>query len=109
MRRGGCIDGVARDVIVDQAANAVIDAIGIVEIFRKVVGKYQPAALDVVEPAVQRHAFEGEFPQIDIAAAIPSRQIMVGVLADLFLQAVLVDRQSYWPRSSSHSTASRPR
>src|ERR1700690_4485631 len=63
MRRGRRIDGVARDVIVDQAANAVIDAIGIVEIFHKVVGKNQPAALDAPEPAIQRHPFEGELAQ----------------------------------------------
>src|SRR6202022_5190133 len=39
MWRSGRLDCIARDVVVDQAANAVVNAIGIVEVFRKIVGK----------------------------------------------------------------------
>ena len=80
-------------MIVDQAANPVVDPIGIVEIPGQIVSEAQRAVLDIVKPAVQRHALQGKLAQVDIAAAIPSGQIMVGILAHLFLQAVLIHRQ----------------
>ena len=71
----------ARDVPIDQRVDAVVDAIRLVEIGFEVRLENHPTVAHVIQAPVERHALLRKRAQIDVASAVASGQIVIGVLS----------------------------
>ena len=89
----GRLDRLLLQPDIDAALDAFIGPVRIVEIGGEIVREAGEAGLHARQRPVQRHALDGEAPQIDVAAAVAPGDVMVGLVAHPLAQRVTVHRQ----------------
>src|SRR5690349_560426 len=74
-RTGRRVDAMLLDEAVDARVDPVIRVVGAVERFDQIRRELQAAVAQIVEPAIEFHAFERKAPKIDIPPAVAARDI----------------------------------
>jgi len=75
------VDSLGRDVPIDQRVDAVVHPVRLVEIGFEVRLENHPTVAHVIQAPIERHALLRKRPKIDVAPAVASSEVVIGVLS----------------------------
>jgi hypothetical protein len=78
------------DPLVDGRVDAVVDLVGLIEVGVQVGGERQQVCVEADQSSIQLHSTQREGAQVDVAAAVAARDVMVGVVAYAFAQRMFI-------------------